>query len=140
MSFVYKNPTAAAQLSAPYGVSRTLTQGTTFSISIVGGYSEVWNLDDLQLTFSGTGLQQLSANTIPIQINIGNNAGLSWTTLTLNSDNISSGRRRLGMQVFVQETETVYQYSIPNYEVLWDAVAAQPGNSEIGRASCRERV
>ena len=37
MSFVYKNPTAAAQLSAPYGVSRTLTQGTTFSISIVGG-------------------------------------------------------------------------------------------------------
>jgi hypothetical protein len=129
MSFVYKNPTAAAQLAAPYGVSRTSTQGTTFSISLVGGYTEVWNLDDLSLTFSGNGLQQLSANTIPIQINIGNNTGLSWTTLTLNSDNISSGRRRLGMQVFVQETETVYQYSIPNYETLWDAVAVQTGSS-----------
>jgi hypothetical protein len=33
------------------------------------------------------------------------------------------------MQVFVQETETVYQYSIPNYETLWDAVAAQTGVS-----------
>jgi hypothetical protein len=40
--------------------------------------------------------------------------------LNLNNDGISSGRRRLGMLVFVQENLTTYQYTIPNYNSLWN--------------------
>jgi hypothetical protein len=32
--------------------------------------------------------------------------------LTLNSDNISSGRRKLGMLVYVYETNKIYQFRI----------------------------
>ena len=135
MSFPYKNPVANATLSAPEGVAITSTQGTNFSVSQVGGYQEVYYLENLGLTFSGTGLQQLSANTIPIQINVGTNTGLSFTQLTLNSDNISSGRRRLGMQVYVYETDTVYQYTIPNYDVLWGTVTGLTANSAITQST-----
>jgi hypothetical protein len=106
MSFTYKNPVANVSLSAPEGVAINSNQGTNFSVSQVGGYQEVYYLENLTLTFSGTGNQQLSANTIPIQISVNPNTGLSYTVLTLNSDNISSGRRKLGMQVYVQETDT----------------------------------
>ena len=88
MSFPYKNPISNVQLTGPESVSLTNPQGTNFSVNQVGGYQEVYYLSDLELVFVGTGAQQLSANTIPIQINVGNNAGLSWTVLTLNSDNI----------------------------------------------------
>jgi hypothetical protein len=131
MSFTYKNPVANVSLSAPEGVAINSNQGTNFSVSQVGGYQEVYYLENLTLTFSGTGNQQLSANTIPIQISVNPNTGLSYTVLTLNSDNISSGRRKLGMQVYVQETDTVYQYTIPNFETLWDAVTAQTGSSGV---------
>jgi hypothetical protein len=131
MSFTYKNPVANVLLSAPEGVALNSNQGTNFSVSQVGGYQEVYYLDNLRLTFSGSGNQQLSANTIPIQISVGPNTGLSYTVLTLNSDNISSGRRRLGMQVYVQETDTVYQYSISNFETLWNAATAQTGSSGV---------
>ena len=131
MSFTYKNPVANVLLSAPEGVASNSNQGTNFSVSQVGGYQEVYYLDNLRLTFSGSGNQQLSANTIPIQISVGPNTGLSYTILTLNSDNISSGRRRLGMQVYVQETDTVYQYSISNFETLWNAATAQTGSSGV---------
>jgi hypothetical protein len=131
MSLTYKNPTAIVTLVAPQGVARNSTQGTNFSVSMVGGYQEVYYLENLNLTFSGTGFQTLSANTIPIQINIGNNSGLSYTKLTLNSDNISSGRRKLGMLAYVQETDTVYQYSIPNYDTLWSEVTAQTGSASV---------
>jgi len=131
MSFPYKNPLSLTVVTGPTSVSRTSTQGTNFSVNQIGGYQEFYYLDNLGLTFSGTGLQQLSANTIPIQINIGNNSGLSWTVLTLNSDNISSGRRRLGMQAYVHETDTVYQYVIPDYDTLWASVTGLTGSSAI---------
>ena len=133
MSFPYKNPVANTTLTAPEGVAINSTQGTNFSVSQVGGYQEVYYLENLGLTFSGTGLQQLSANTIPIQINVGPNTGLSFTQLTLNSDNISSGRRKLGMLVYVYENDTVYQYTIPNYDVLWGTVTGLTGSSGISQ-------
>jgi len=89
---------------------------------------EVFSLNDLNFVYSGTGLQQLSANTIPIQLTL-RVIPSAPDTLTLNSDNISSGRRKLGMQVYVQETDTVYQYVINNYETLWNALTAQTGSS-----------
>ncbi len=135
MSFPYKNPTSLTVLTAPEGVDRTSTQGTNFSVSQVGGYQEVYYQANLGLTFSGTGLQQLSANTIPIQINVGTDSGLSYTVLTLNSDNISSGRRRLGMQVYVQEVDQVYQYHIPDYDILWAAITGLTGSSAITQSS-----
>jgi len=131
MSFTYKNPVANVSLSAPEGVAINSNQGTNFSVSQVGGYQEVYYLENLNLTFSGTGNQQLSANTIPIQINVGTNIGLSFTVLTLNSDNISSGRRKLGMLAYVRETDTTYQYNIPNFETLWNSVTAQTGSSGV---------
>lgn len=135
MAFPYKNPTSLTTLSAPEGVSLTSTQGTNFSVSQVGGYMEVYYLENLGLTFSGTGAQTLSANTIPIVIAVQPNAGLQFTQLTLNSDNISSGRRRLGMQVYVQETDTVYQYTIPNYDFLWASLTGLTGSSAITQSS-----
>lgn len=135
MSFQYKNPIANDSLSAPQGVSLTSNQGTNFSVSQVGGYQEVFYLENLTLTFSGTGVQNLSGNTIPIQIAVQPNSGLTWSTLTLNSDNISSGRRRLGMLVYVHETDTVYQHTIPNYETLWDSLTGLTGSSGITQNS-----
>jgi len=131
MSFIYKNPTSAVALSGPEGVRIDANWGTNFSVSQVGGYQEVFYLDNLKLTFSGTGLQELSGNTIPIEINVNPNTGFSFTVLTLNSDNISSGRRRLGMLVYVYETDTVYQYTIPNYEQEWNTLTGLTGSSGI---------
>jgi hypothetical protein len=131
MAFPYKNPTSLSLLNAPEGVTQTSNVGTNFSVSQVGGYQEVYYLENLELIFSGTGTQTLSANTIPIVINVQPNSGFNFTQLTLNSDNISSGRRRLGMQVYVNETDTVYQYHIPNYDDLWNSVTGLTGNSGI---------
>ncbi|MFN9959661.1 MAG: hypothetical protein ACK55I_41785, partial [bacterium] len=39
--------------------------------------------------------------------------------------------RRLGMQVHVQENDTVYQYTIPNYDTLWAALTGLTGLSAI---------
>jgi len=128
MAFPYKNPLSSSQLSGPQSVVRTSTQGTNFSVLNIGGYMEVFSLNDLNFVYSGTGLQQLSANTIPIQLTL-RVIPSAPDTLTLNSDNISSGRRKLGMQVYVQETDTVYQYVINNYETLWNALTAQTGSS-----------
>ena len=122
MSFPYKNPLTSSQLSGPNSVVRTSTFGTNFSVLQTGGYMEVYNLDDLLLTLTAATFPtniQLSANTIPINFTKGTGTPFSPDFITLNSDNISSGRRRLGMQVYVQETDTVYQFSIPNYDTLW---------------------
>ena len=135
MSFPYKNPTSLSLLNAPEGVTLTSNVGTNFSVSQVGGYQEVYYLENLELFFSGTGTQTLSANTIPIVINVQANTGLSFTQLTLNSDNISSGRRRLGMQVYVNEVDTVYQYHIPDYDALWASVTGLTGSSGISQQS-----
>ena len=119
MSFNYKNPLSSAQLGGAQSVVRTATFGTNFSVLTVGGYMEVYYLRDLELILTASTYPsqiQLSANTIPINFTKGTGSAFSPDSISLNSDNISSGRRRLGMQVYVQETDTVYQYTIPNYE------------------------
>jgi len=118
MSFQYKNPITGQQTDGPISIPRNAVQGTNFSVLGVGGYMEVYNLNDLELFFSGNGIQELSANTIPIQLTIGLNDTFNPTFLTLNSDNISSGRRRLGMLVYVIDEDQVYQYTISNYNTL----------------------
>jgi hypothetical protein len=95
---------------------------------------EVYNLSDLSLTLTASSypsLIQLSANTIPIRYTKGNGTFLSPDYLTLNSDNISSGRRRLGMLVYVHETDKVYQYVIPNYDTLWNNMSGLTGFSSV---------
>ena len=134
MSVPYKNPISSVQISTPQSVSRTSVFGTNFSILNVGGYMEVYNLSDLSLTLTASSypsLIQLSANTIPIRFTKGNGTFLSPDYLTLNSDNISSGRRRIGMMVYVHETDKVYQYVIPNYETLWNNLSGLTGFSSV---------
>lgn len=94
----------------------------------VGGYMEVYTLDDLRFNPSppgfGSGTVEWSGNTIPVYYSVSSN-GNEPASLQLNTDNISSGRRRLGMLVYVYETDTVYQFYIPNYDTYWDnAVSA----------------
>ena len=124
MSFPYKNPVSNLVLTDTNSVSLTTTFGTNFSVYNTGGYMEVYTLNDLAYsTFGATGQIQNSGNTIPVTFFKRTNALVS-DTLTLASDGISSGRRRLGMLVFVQETQLTYQYGIDGYETLWnDAVA-----------------
>ena len=134
MSFPYKNPLSSSQLAGPNSVVRTSTFGTNFSVLQTGGYMEVYNLSDLSLTLTAATYPaniQLSANTIPINFTKGTGSAFSPDYITLNSDNISSGRRRLGMQVYVQETDTTYQYVIPNYETLWNNITGLTGSSAI---------
>jgi hypothetical protein len=134
MSVPYKNPISSVQVSTPQSVSRTSVFGTNFSTLSVGGYMEVYNLSDLSLTLTASSypsLIQLSANTIPIRYTKGNGTFLSPDYLTLNSDNISSGRRRLGMLVYVHETDKVYQYVIPNYDTLWNNLSGLTGFSSV---------
>ena len=134
MSVPYKNPISSVQVSTPQSVSRTSVFGTNFSILNVGGYMEVYNLSDLSLTLTAStypSLIQLSANTIPIRFTKGDNTFISPDYLTLNSDNISSGRRRLGMLVYVHETDKVYQYVIPNYDTLWNNLSGLTGFSSV---------
>jgi len=134
MATPYKNPISAAQLSGPESVTRNLVQGIGFSVLNVGGYMEVWNISDLRLTLTAATYPsqiQLSANTIPINFTKGTGSAFSADFITLNSDNISTGRRRLGMQVYVQETDTVYQYTISNYQQLWNNLSGLTGNSGV---------
>jgi len=134
MSVPYKNPISSVQVSTPQSVSRTSVFGTNFSVLNVGGYMEVYNLSDLTLTLTAStypSLIQLSANTIPIRYMKGNGTFLSPDYLTLNSDNISSGRRRLGMMAYVHETDKVYQYVIPNYDTLWNNITGLTGFSAV---------
>jgi hypothetical protein len=65
-------------------------------------------------------LVEYSGNTIPIQLNVSNGSTFSFNVLTLNSDNISSGRRRIGMLVYVIGLNEFYQYQIPNFNTLWN--------------------
>jgi len=93
---------------------------------------EVYNLSDLNFTVPGTtGTVKLSGNTIPIRYTKGTGSLFSPNIITLNSDNISSGRRRLGMLVYVHETDQVYQYTIPNYDSLWSGLTTLTGLSGL---------
>ena len=130
-SFPYKNPISSEQLNGVQSVQRSEVFGTNFSVLSVGGYMEVFNLSDLVYTINGLGPIEYSGNTIPIDFLKGTGAAWSPDVLTLNSDNISSGRRRLGMLVYVYEVDQVYQYRIDNYESLWTAATASTGTVVI---------
>jgi hypothetical protein len=127
--FLYKNPITPEQLNGAQSVSRTETFGTNFSILGIGGFMEVYNITDLYFTIppATTGPIELSGNTIPINFLKGSGTPFSPDVLTLNSDNISSGRRRLGMLVYVYETDQVYQYQIDNFYSLWSAATGSTG-------------
>jgi hypothetical protein len=109
--------------------------GTNFSVLSTGGYMEVYSINDLDFIIpsGSTGLIEYSANTIPIQFNKGTGSAFSYDVITLNSDNISSGRRKIGMLVYVIEEKQVYQYRIDNYDTLWNAAtgATGPGGATV---------
>jgi len=126
MSFVYKNPLTAIVTQGPQSVKRTQTFGNSYSVNNIGGYMEVYTLNDLVYTIpSGTtGIVEYSGNTIPVDFYKGNGNPWSYNVLSLGSDNISSGRRRLGMLVYVYEQDQVYQFHISGYTSLWTAATA----------------
>ena len=133
MSFIYKNPTSATQLTGTDSVGRSSVIGTNFSVLQTGGYMEVYSLSDLNFTIpeGETGLIEFTGNTVPIQYSK-RALGFLPDNLTLNSDNISSGRRRLGMLVYVHETQLTYQYTISNFETLWDGASGSTSESDYG--------
>jgi hypothetical protein len=130
MSFEYKNPTSSELVTGPISVSRDSDTGTIFSVDSIGGYMEVWNLSDLVWTIDPQtqidgGPVLFSGNSIPISFTYGGDGPAPIISqLNLNNDGISSGRRRLGMLVYVQETQLTYQYIIDNYESLWTLALA----------------
>ena len=126
MSFVYKNPLTAIATQGTQSVRRTQTFGNSYSVNNIGGYMEVYTLNDLLYTIpSGTtGIVEYSGNTIPVDFYKGNGNPWSYNVLSLGSDNISSGRRRLGMLVYVYEEDQVYQFHINGYTSLWTAATA----------------
>lgn len=125
MSLNYKNPISSTQLDGSNSVSRTSVFGTNFSVLQTGGYMEVYTLNDLYYTIpvGSTGIIEYTGNTIPIQFNISPTPQTVPNILTLNSDNISSGRQRLGMLVYVYENNLTYQLRIRNYDDLWQSAS-----------------
>lgn len=126
MSFPYKNPITSLQVGTTQSVPQSNTYGLGYSVNNIGGYMEVYSLNDLIYTIptGTTGSIEYSGNTIPIEFTKGNGNPWSRDVLTLGSDNISSGRRRLGMLVYVYEEDQVYQFHISGYTTLWDAATA----------------
>ena len=126
MSFPYKNPISSIQSQGTQSVPRSNTFGVTSSVNNIGGYMEVFSLSDLYYTIpvGTTGSIEYSGNTIPIEFTKGTGNAWSPDVLVLGSDNVSSGRRRLGMLAYVYEEDQVYQYYIDNYETLWNAATA----------------
>jgi len=125
----YKNPISPLQVYGSSTVDRSKTFGTNFSVLSTGGFMEVYSLSDLNyvIPIGETGNIEFSGNTIPVQFKKGTGSVFSPDVLTLNSDNISSGRRRLGMLVYVYETNKIYQHSINNYDNLWSAATGSTG-------------
>lgn len=108
---LYRNPQTATQLNAPESVNPNKFYGTNFSVLGVGGFVEVFTTNDLIYVVHSASLGpvEFDGNIILLELNINTpNPNL----LTLNSDNISSGRRRLGMLAYVYENETIYQYNM----------------------------
>ena len=120
MAFNYKNPTAGNTVTGPSSVtSLDRTYGTNFSVYNIGGYMEVENISDLNYTVVGTNVIRFSGNTIPVEFSLSSTPFAD--KIFLWNDSISSGRRRLGMLVYVQETQLTYQYTIDNYQSLYSA-------------------
>ena len=103
-SIPYINPLSPVQIGGTISVPREVNFGVVYSTNLVGGYMEVDTLSNLIYTIpSGTsGLTQFSGNSIPISFVKGNGSVYSPDVLFLNNDNISSGRRKIGMLVFVR--------------------------------------
>ena len=97
MSFQYKNPVSSILVPGTSSVLRDQDFGTVFSVNIVGGYQEVFNLSDLDWTIPNDilingGPVLYSGNTIPISF-IYNVPYSIPNTLSLNNDGISSFRK-----------------------------------------------
>jgi hypothetical protein len=129
MSFPYKNPISPNQLNGQQSLERTKTYGTSYSTLSTGGFMEVYSLDQLYYTIppSTFGPIEFSGNAIPITFSKGSGTTFSFDTLTLQPDNISSGRRKIGMLVYVKEVNQIYQYNIDNYFNLFTAATASTG-------------
>jgi hypothetical protein len=133
MSFPYKNPISPNQLTGQQSLDRTKTYGTNYSILSTGGYMEVFSLNQLYYTIPPAtfGVIEFSGNTIPITFSKGTGTPFSLDTLILQPDNISSGRRKLGMMVYVYEENQLYQFIIDNYDTLWNAATGSTGTTII---------
>jgi hypothetical protein len=120
MSFSYRNPILGdTQTSPKTPTSDDRTYGLNFSVYNIGGYMEVDTLSDLGYTTnSATGNINYSGNTIPVNFYVSSTPLASKVFLW--PDKISSGRRRLGMLVYVRDNDTTYQYRIPNYNTLYN--------------------
>jgi hypothetical protein len=122
MSFNYKNPVSPVTLTGPDSVSLDANYGSNFSVLAVGGYMEVYSHQDLNFIIpsGSSGTILYSGNTIPIDFSYG--APISNPdAISLASDGISSGRRRLGMLAYVITADTTYQYTIDDYSTLFNA-------------------
>jgi hypothetical protein len=126
MSFPYKNPITSLQVGTTQSVPQSNTYGLGYSVNNIGGYMEVYSLNDLIYTIptGTTGSIEYSGNTIPIEFTKGNGNAWSPDVLVLASDNISSGRRRLGMLVYVYDVDQLYQFNINGYTSLFNAATA----------------
>lgn len=133
MSFPYSNPISPNQLTGQQSLERTKTNGISYSILSTGGYMEVFSLEQLYYTIPPLtfGPIEYSGNSIPITFSKGSGTTFSFDTITLQPDNISSGRRKLGMLVYVYEENQIYQFLIDNYETLWDAATGSTGTTII---------
>jgi len=121
-NFLNKIPVSPITSFGNPSVPNGATFGTNFSILQTGGYMEVYTLSGLTYIIppATTGIIEFSGNSIPIQFTKGSGSAFSPDVLTLNSDNISSGRRKLGMLAYVYETNKIYQFRIDNYDTLWN--------------------
>jgi len=128
-NFLNKIPVSPITSFGNPSVPNGSTIGTNFSILQTGGYMEVYSLSGLTYTIpqAATGIIEFSGNSIPIQFTKGSGSAFSPDVLTLNSDNISSGRRKLGMLVYVYETNKIYQFRIDNYDTLWNNATGATG-------------
>ena len=127
-NFLNKIPVSPITSFGNPSVPNGSTFGTNFSILQTGGYMEVYTLSGLTYTIPPiTGLIEFSGNSIPIQLTKGSGSVFSPDVLTLNSDNISSGRRKLGMLAYVYETNKIYQFRIDNYDTLWNNATGATG-------------
>ena len=121
MSFQYKNPISGTLLNGPDSVALDNPQGTNFSVLSIGGYMEVYSHQDLIYDPIGPGGSVTnSANTIPIEFAYNQPYAID-DIVYINSDEISSGRRRIGMLVYVISADTTYQLQIDDYATLWNA-------------------
>jgi len=128
-NFLNKIPVSPITSFGNPSVPNGATFGTNFSILQTGGYMEVYTLSGLTYTIppATTGIIEFSGNSIPIQFTKGSGSVFSPDVLTLNSDNISSGRRKLGMLAYVYETNKIYQFRIDNYDTLWNNATGATG-------------